>query len=317
MFIQEVVDRMTSEGFKITPRTITFYVERGLLPRPDREGGYRKGVRLAFKEEDEALVMKSLYLIFALKGKGYKLSEIKAELDRLAEEDLALKLKSNLDRYVEIDGRVYYALGHLSEHDLLSRGRLDVLLRVVGPYQYSLEDCGGLDLIIETSRRVQEFGLCCPKYLSGESLLYDEDELFGPSSWVILNLEYMIDWDVLIKLFNVSISNLRRYFYWPTPNGKTSSILSIRWMQQESENQVGIVLKNYIEWLHQGFPLGELYPFFGDLNPSFKYSNKDKFIKEFVSGKCAFVPTYPDDNVDRGELFLKRFEGQEGSKDES
>ncbi|MBT3368608.1 MAG: MerR family transcriptional regulator [Nitrospina sp.] len=307
MFIQDVVERMVSEGFKLTPRTLTFYVEQGLLPQPEKRGGYKKGVRLAFREEDAARAIRTLYLIFSLKGKGYKLAEIKDEIDRLYQDEKALNMKSKLDRYVEINDRVYYEKGLRSEHGLPSYTRLDEVLGDEGPYRPDLSECGSLDMILEASRRVQALGLCHPLYVCKGVLIYDEGEGYAPGSWVILNLRYMINWDVLLQLFKVSVENLKKYFYWPNPSGKTCSHLSIRWMQQESENEVGLMLQHYIEWMEEGFPLGELYPNFGLVNYSFRYSSRAEFIEEFIAGKCAFVPIYPDEDGKRGVLFLKRF----------
>ena len=305
MTIQELVERMISKGFKVTPRTIKFYIERGLLPEPTKRGGYQEGVRLIFDDPEKAL--ERLHLIFALKGKGYKLSDIRAEIDVLRERERLEKWKSELERYVEIGSRVYYDLGPVSEERSLSCQRLEIVLRESGPYQHDLNSCGPFELRFEASKRVQALGLYLPQYVSAGALLYDEDSLWGPSSWVLLHLEYGLDWDVLTQLFEVSKKNLDRFFYWPEPDGERFSSLSIRWDRQESENELGIPLKNYVEWMNKGFSLGGDYPFFGGVNPSFKYLNQDEFISDYISGRCAFVPAYPSDEGDRAEMFLKQF----------
>jgi len=306
MTIQELVEQMKSEGFKITPRTIKFYVEMALMPQPVKRGGYQEGVRLVFEEPEKAI--ERLRLIFALKGKGYKLSDIRAEIDRVREREKLEKQKSELQRYVEIEGRVYYDLGPVSEAHFLSCQRLDILLRESGPYQYSFEACGPLEMWLEASKQVQERGFSLPQYVSKGAFLYDETALFGPSSWIIMNLEYDLGWDTLTKLFEVSKKNLDRFFHWPDTDGERVSSLSIRWARQKAENEFGIPLKNYLEWMSEGFSLGDDYPFFGVVNPSFRYSNREEFVSDFVSGRCAFVPMYPDDDGPVGaEMFLKKF----------
>jgi len=305
MTIQELVERMTSAGFKITPRTVKFYIERGLLPEPVKRGGYGEGVRLVFEDPEKAV--ERLQFIFSLKGRGFKLSEIRSEIDKLEEAERLLRAKTELERYVEIEGRVYYDLGPVSEDKRLSCQRLDILLRESGPNQYDLASCGPLELWWEASKQVQALGLCLPQYVSEGALLYDEEALFGPSSWVLLHLEYGLDWDLLRELFEVSKKNLDQFFHWPEPDGERFSSLSIRWARQESENELGIPLKNYLEWMSNGFSLGGDFPFFGAVNPSYRYTKQDDFVSDFISGRCAFVPMYPSDSGDRAEMFLKKF----------
>ena len=113
--INELTGEMIDRGYKITPRTIRHYIEKGLLPKVRKQGGYKEGVRLVFEDKEKAL--DTLVKIYSLKGKGYKLSDIKKEMNEERIKKLKNKTKSHFDLFIEQVGHFFVDHGDLeSQH---------------------------------------------------------------------------------------------------------------------------------------------------------------------------------------------------------
>lgn len=74
--VAQIIERLRKEGLELNKRTFQYYVQAGLLPKGLRKGASTGGVRFYYAES----VVDDLRRIFALKGKGYRLNDIKREL---------------------------------------------------------------------------------------------------------------------------------------------------------------------------------------------------------------------------------------------
>ena len=300
--IREVVQTMVSRGYKVSERTLKYYCDLGLLPEPGKEGGYKSGVRLVFPDEDA--VLSQLAKIFELKGRGFKLSEIRESFAN-EEAKAALQLrKRSLKQYHEINGRYYF---HLD----------DVLGRLIGdrnsPYRYA-DSMGALldefikvrvpasrDFVEKCTDEVEMKGLYITPWSYKGVLVYEIDDLYRAKHWIKLKTEYSFEWETLVSLYKKHLKNMKKYFFWPEPDGVRFSELSIKWKIQNYANLLGIKIWDYVQYIRTGGVLIDLD------SPGFfswdaRYESVDDFVEDFLRGHCAFVPGHDEGQ----DMFLNR-----------
>lgn len=296
--INDLVKELIGKGYKIRPRTIKYYIEQGLMPEPKKQGGYREGVRLVFPDKEEALAR--LVKIFELKGRGFKLSEIDKFLKDQKREKAPSKHKEYLKSFIEVGGRFYQILKR--EPDGESQKYADSLKDILT----DLEDKKDAD-------EVEGQGFFITPYMYQNRVVYHLDMLIEPLSWIELRRKYGIKWHILQALFEKHKKNFDRDVHWPDPDGVRFSEAWIGYHRQWALNFFGSHLVEYIKGIHEGFldEWGDDDSFILD----FKYRNMDIFIKDFLSGKCAFVPPPYGGRDDQGftpfggpALFLKKFQ---------
>lgn len=71
--LDEIIGILSEDDYKLTKRTFQFYVQTGLLPKGIRKGQETGGVKFYYP----CRVVDTIKWIFALKSKGYNLTEIK------------------------------------------------------------------------------------------------------------------------------------------------------------------------------------------------------------------------------------------------
>ncbi len=303
--INDIVDEMTSKGYKITNRTIKYYLERNLLPQPEKQGGYREGVKLVFPDKEEVLAR--LYRIFELKGRGYTLSEIKKTIERERAKELAGKRSEYLQGFIERDGRFYNKSS--STNLLIPQDNLERILLSgeVPSFSRETEKLNKLEPIASYHfEQIEKSGAVLPIFLIGDKPAYDEFDIPPIVYWLLLRLEYDIEWDIIEALVNKHAENFDRYVFLPEPDGIRFSREFIGWHRQFKLNLLGGLFFEYLELIEDGFMSvggfadSELTCFWGA-----EYETLGAMIDDFLRGKCAFVPNLFTSN--QQEFFLKRF----------
>lgn len=294
--INELVEKLGNEGYKITPRTVKHYIDQGLLSRPWKHGGYKEGVRLVFEDED--LVLSELKEVFRLKGLGYKMSQInKAFSDRRRAKALEEK-KIYLKRYIKSKGKYYFKLeesrikartwNNRREYPrYIKASNLAELINDDIYKEYELSECGNLETIKKDANKVEKLGLWIPQYFYKNKPIYDNSDWFNPLRWIKLRREYDFDWSLLKQLFVKCVENEAKYFFWPEPDAVG---FRIDFSRQSLLNGSG----------------SRIFETVLDFTDSFSnrpYENVNDFINDFLSGKCAYVPTFFEDDP----IILKKF----------
>jgi len=279
--INELVKQLINKGYKTTPRAIKYYIEQGLMPKPEKRGGYREGVRLVFPDKEEALAR--LFKIFELKGRGFKLSEIEEFLKDEKRKEGASKLWDYFKSFVEIDGRFYLILE--KEPDGKRYKYADCLKNALIDLDRESEFLHHLD-------EVEGRGLFVTPYMYQKKIVYDLDMMTLPLSWVELRRQYDFEWDVLEAIFKKHIHNFDRDFHWPNLDSVQYLKAWVGFHRQWALNFFGADLIEYINWIQKDFlDAWEDEDMFSTRILDFKYSNINIFIEDFLSGNCAFVPS--------------------------
>ena len=273
--------------------------------KPTRKrGGYREGVKLVFEDAEEAEA--SARQIFELKGRGFTLSEIKKVFEEKASVKALERHKKFLNNFIKMGERIYKRFAVV---DGLNYGELDRLRIVMledGPAQFNLSTCGGIKKIKEAADKVEALGLYGAPYLYGDKPLYDSDNLYQPSAWISLRLEYDLDWRVLKDLHRRHSENLEKIWFWPSPDGNRFTNLSLEWERQCQRDYLGTYLMAYFEWMRKGFPINSTeILYFGSPIRCDRYEDIHQLIDDFIGGRCAFVPGGYD--YEEMCVFLKRF----------
>jgi DNA-binding transcriptional MerR regulator len=309
MFITDIVDRLTQEGFKITPRTIKFYIERGLLPEPMKRGGYQEGVRLAYKAEDSEKIMEILYLIFSLKGRGYKLADIKSEVNKLT----VKKQAEALSRYIEIDGFFREEIqfephSRDQETDLFrypyhayadSVGELLTEALLKGEELHKWGPLGDIKMLFS---KIEGMGLWITPYCFKGRLVYDTQWLFQVARFVDLHKAYVLPWETIQTLFRKHEENERIFLHWPECDGVRFNQAWVEFHLRRELNDFGDMLLRFLEWIYMGCPFTATET--GFVCWDSVYNDTNEFLDDFLAGRCAWVPSPFQDP----RKFLKRFE---------
>lgn len=295
--INELAKELLSKGYKVTPRTIKFYIERGLLPKPKKQGGYREGVRLIYQDKEEALT--KLLQIFELKGRGFKLSEIAEALKKQGREEAFNRHRAYLKRFKEINEHFFFTLGNAPDGQRYKYGD-------------SLKDFLTDPDVKNDANEVEKRGFFKTPYIYENRVVYDLDILIAPLSWIELKQKYAIEWNILEELFKKHKENFHKSVKWPNVDGVRFSEAWIGYHRQWALNFFGSHLLEYIKGIYEGFldEWGDDDSFILD----FKYRAVTLFVEDFLSGNCAFVPPPYGGSDNQGFepfggplLFLKKF----------
>lgn len=295
--INELADELAAENYKVTPRMIKNWLGMGdMLPQPEKHGGYREGVRLVFPDKNK--IKSRIIKICELKGRGFTLSEIKTLLRDEICKDALMKRKEQLKDYVKADGRFYRILRKpysniIVADSLRSAWDKSEFFRL-NANVLKARNWDGFD-------EVEQRGLYVTPYLYENQPGYSEFEMYMVHSWMKLRREHDIEWDTQERLFMRHMKKFDKYFYLPDPDNVRFSTACIGFMKRAELNQFGGYLETYIDQIRKGFVKiseGEL-----TISWDFEYKNVDVFIKEFLAGKCAFVPCLHADS----SVFLKKF----------
>jgi hypothetical protein len=112
-----------------------------------------------------------------------------------------------------------------------------------------------------------------------------------------LRYEFDIDWGELDEILSRHRLNYDKYFFWQKPDGIRFSREKIGVLKQDHINEFSFFLLDSISRIYEGEG--------GLVSYDAKYDNIGVFIKEFLKGKCAFVPNPRTDSGE--ELFIKKF----------
>ena len=311
--IPDLVERMTADGYKLTARKIKYYIEIGLLRKPLKVAAYRKGVH--FEYPNEEYIIERLKRIFELKGRGYKLKEIK---EILLEEDVKEVAKESAKlhkRFIHHDRKVYRQV---------NSANLDKLQFHIAPGVKSLAIDLGITSIdpkidIGDAAMIDKYGLFFPLRIEEKGIHVFElnKDLELLAAWAQLRNEFGIEWKTLKALCDQHRENLSRYVFWPNWSEEVVS-----WHTRRITNNFPIRLSGYVDRIVKP----RLFPGYGRVASDYKYQTLDLFIDDFLEERCAFVPMiveeeryergYLDDDmglIDPGEifevssLFLRRF----------
>jgi len=303
--INDLVQEISNHGYHITPSGIKYYIRQGLLSEPQKQGGYKKGVRLTFPEPK--VTVSQLQRVFELKTLGFKLSEIKRIMKEVARKRAGTKRRKKIEKIVNINGQLLYKLNDEVEIRELKEDPDDPwtsdLEAVLFDYLYKIPVFKG------DSKKVINRQLYIPLYLYKGNFLYFYQNIWHAFAWISLRRSYDFAWDTVEALNNQHIKNFDKYFFLPDANGVIFSPNYITWLRQYHLNTFGSMLESYfgriiaktieyipIKWDNYGVPISPLW--------DYKYREKDTFIRDFIDGRCAFVPT-PDNDL---RYFLKKFD---------
>ncbi len=281
--IDELVGELANRGYRITHRAVKYYLDLGLLPQPDKRGGYGQGVRLVFP--DKGVVLAKLLRIFELKGRGYKLSEIRHLILEEHCKEAIEKKREELKRYIKIQDRFYFVIDDLDS----SRGRyskystnsLSSILLSPEVMEMHEPTKFNLDFVESACEELETRGLYLPTHLYQNQSAYRLAAMYEAYGCLDIRREWDIEWDLFESLLKKHSENLSKYFYWPVPDNVRISEASIGFMQRNLLNQFGIWLGGYLSAIRDGF-----------ISDSFhsRYDNVYIFIRDFLAGDCAFVP---------------------------
>lgn len=307
--INDLVNELQNKGYEVTDSTVKYYIRQGLLPEPVKTGGYQEGVRLLF---DKNKAISRLLRIFELKSQGFKLSEIKSEFKTELLKDAMIKHKELLNSFVEADIDGFYFSPLENKPDDLRYIFAKSLGACISPEirkEHRLYECGSLYDNESDADMFEEHRLYVTPYVYDNKLVYDLKDMYMPAAWIRLFAEYIHELDTLLDLFNKHKENLAKHSNWPDPDGEKFTEAWIRYNQQQEFNQFGCILEEYLEYINN-ITRGGSYLTGGyseglrlEARWDFIYKDPFKFIKDFLSGHCAFVP-YP---VGIPGYFLKKW----------
>ncbi len=308
--VKEITDELRSLGIRTSEDTLKYYLGLGLLPKPDKEGGFREGVRLVFPDREEALSFARR--IYELKGLGYKLSEIKEEFRKERRAKIYERRKKSLDNFVEFEGYVYLNIPSGSSEGIFASNLGNT---VTQEFYTNFREWGRFDDLVKSMNMIEEKGFCLAEKIYDSKRFYDDFILNEcASGWMLLRYEWGIDWDMMQSLSQKHCENIDHFFFWPDPDGKVFSDMSIRFMKQQALTEFGWMLNKYFEKVHNGDgALQEDHSHdirFVRWSWDYLYENTSDMIEDFLTGKCAFVPRYGGeifDDTPKNDVFLKRF----------
>jgi DNA-binding transcriptional MerR regulator len=305
--LNDLAKEFNGRGYKLTPRAIKYYVERGLLPKPMKQGGYREGVRLIYK--DKEAILDRLQQVFLLKGRGFKLEEIAKILKRQGRGKVLKQRRAYLKRFKEANGHFYFTLENAPDGKRYKYGE-------------SLKEFFPDPDIKKDADDVERRGLFKTPYMYRNRAVYDLDMLIdAPYPWIELKQKYAIEWNILEALFKKHKENYCHFVHWPNPDGIRFSEAWVGYHRQWAHNFFGLHLIEYIKGIHVRFidEWDKDYSFILD----YKYRDLALFIEDFLSGNCAFVPEpyggpegYGYEPYGGPALFLRKFSLNEGLTNE-
>ena len=327
--IQDIVNEMTHLGYKITPRMVRSYIEYDLLSKPEKRGGYGKGVKLVFS--NKPWIVLRLKRIYELKAKGLTLEEIGIVLE---EEDKKKSIKDrqkHFKRFVERDGKCYFRIGSsafdktdpiiitMNENQELFRFRIaDSISKYCRDRagRHSLFRDDFFNSISESYPKensfwddvsqIEKHSLFQPLYIFRNKFVYmDERDDYEIGRWYQLRRQYGIGWETLKSLQKKHQENLQRYVFFPEPDGERFTKKWVKWHKQKEMNAFGDLLFGYLNterdqlvYIHRAFS-----------EPVFSwdsfYSDVGRLVDDFLQGRCAFVPIFGNDPYG-AKFFLKR-----------
>jgi len=294
--IDNLVSYLADKGYKITSRTIKYYIERDLLPVTSKTGGYREGVRLVFPDRDK--VLSKILKIFELKGRGYKLSDIEHQFREDDRKRKKFEHEEFLKSFVHINGRIYKVFKQAPDGDKFKSfvNATDLLSREVCNDSGVFKFCSFIDAQGDVLE-IERCGLFLSPYiLRNGDFFYDTRRVFEVVAWITLHREYDISWDILESLSKKHFENLDKYYHWPNADGVRFSVSYISFLKALRLNAFGSRLEGFIESLHSRISTS-------DDRCDYRYGDVDLFITDFLSDRCAFVSSPFQDSED----FLKKF----------
>ncbi len=300
--INEIVDRMTEEGYRLTARTVKYYIEKGLLPETEKTGGYKEGVKLLFS--DENLVFSKLKKIFKLKGKGYTLSEIKIDFEKDLQVVARERHIENLKKYVQVEGRYYI---DLSNSNFQEDDRMIIAKNIIE----FVEKWNKISLYRESRipnadySQIEIRSLFHPIFYFKEKLVWREIDGTIIGNLVELHTEYDYEWDVLEKLYMKHIENSQNYLHYPEIDNVRFTEEWLGWKRSDENQDFWGELKSFLNYIRtnafsnfrSSFDSGEASPLWDS-----KYDNANDFISDFLKGHCVFLRG----SDGSGMQFLKR-----------
>lgn len=290
--IAEIVTEMKKEGYKISPTTIKYYIDIGLMPEPDKIGGYGAGVKLSFPDKREAL--SRLKQIYGFKGRGYKLSEIKLILSKPNVDELKKTNKKYMKQYIEMDGQFLRSLKNPGGYQEYTYENFINFINWRNPInlpdmEISIPFSVPEEFWEDSFITINDLGLYYPTMIYQDKLMLNKPDYSYVAAWMILRHEYDIDWDIQEALFKKHKENMdNKYWFWPKPDNVRFSMEEIETRRREHLNILsGMIL---------GYFIGAKDDFF-KVEPGggwstgwdYSYDNPHMLIDEFLEGKCAFV----------------------------
>ncbi len=310
--IREIVDDLVGEGYRITARTVKYYIDAGLIPAPDKEGGYKEGVRLVFK--NGKIAKERIKRIYELKGRGYKLSEIS---EALIEEDKTKyfqRVANWLSIYVERDGRFFFEMIDVREEpcavaeslvslftDPDNEKRSEYARYIVRRSAYKIDTKSYTDFA-----EVEGRGLIVPTDMINGRTAYDSS-IECAIDYIYLHHNYDLSWNTIESLHKQHIKNFDNYIPLPEADGKRFTREWIGWYRQSELNKFGKYVLEYLTKMANGFaykPSIRLKRYWDSA-----YDDLDSFVSDFLESKCAFFAGV-EFGVHDGEagMFLRRIE---------
>lgn len=312
--ISALAEKMDAKGYKVTPTTIKYYVSEGLLPPTDKMGGYREGVKSFFDNEEE--VVERLTKIFQLKGRGFKLAEIRAHL-READRAKAIKIRAEFLKRFRLFKNEY-----VLEIDDFHREASRIILAdsFSDAFQPSNIDMITAELqqewssqifhpITDWPSRIESLGLFRLTTVHEDKFAIRLDQFRYASYWVAIHREYMIAWDVLDAINKKHIQNFDTYIMFPEIDNKRFTAEHIGYLRQSELNYFGITLHEYLKSIKSSsthfFRSGynEQNELQVQVDWDSEYDDVNIFIDDFLHGRCAFVHQLIADGP---TLFLRR-----------
>ncbi len=289
--IREIVDDLVMEGYRITARTVKYYIDAGLIPIPDKEGGYKEGVRLVFKNGKVA--KDRIKRIYELKGKGYKLSEIS---EALIEEDKTKYFHRTtewLGNFVEREGKFFFTIESEDERidkvDSIASLMADPANRARG--EYLLNRLNGSPSKIDFMRNdfieIEKRNLVTPINLVKNKASYEISTFSAGVDYILLHRRYDLSWDTIEALHKQNARNFDKYIALPEIDNKRFTREWLGWYRQYELNKFGIYALQYLDRMADGFARKgstRLLRYWDSV-----YEDVDTFVSEFLEGKCAFL----------------------------
>ena len=289
--LTDLVIEMQKRGYRTTSSGIRYYVQKGLLPNPVKIGlGHRSGVQLFFPDKDE--VCSRLFNIFELKGRGFKLAEIRDELKDQQRIQLDYQRKIYLDRFLKKNDQFFLKLEREPD-DRWAKSLGEVLKDPDVSYIYlQNRPCKEDDVDQITNRR-----LYLASYLYDDQPVYLDHDIWDSFDWLKLRIDHEIHWDTLEALHEKHADNFKKYFFWPDTDGERFTETYLGWRRQMELNSFGKLFKEYIERIITKTLTIMSLDYIGEVPVEwdYRYDNIESLIEDFLGGQCAFMPTSDPD----------------------
>lgn len=280
----EILVKQFAKDHGHTETTIKYYIKMKLLPEPIKRGGYGVGVNLFFK--DEALVTRLLNRILELKRFGYKLSEIKAVLEKEQSQTNIIPSKMYLQR----GGKFYYVL----DEDEINESykfytSLSDLITPEFVKENHLSKFGTPDELRKYAQEIEQRRLFVPNHIYDDRLIHSRHDDDTLTFLMHLHSQEKLTWEQLENLYKRQRINIEKYFHFP--NDKTGWI---EYKKQDIMNSFCFILADYFDLIKN-----LIKPNYWD----HRYPSIEEFYQDFIDGKCAFLPAAFGGDID---VFLKK-----------